>query len=198
MRMAESVVDASVSSVLGTTGRAAVPPAPSPPAPAGGAVGTPAPAAEAPTLRVTAPAPDGQAPALTVTAPAPNGQAPTPKVTAPAPNGQAPTLTVTAPAPRPAPVPVPVPHFAAERPPAGELLVPVPREAAREVTERALAAEPVVPGWDELSLGSIRARLRRLSEEDLVALHDYEENHAARPDVLSMLQNRLTKVRSGN
>jgi len=168
MRMAESVVDASASSVLGTTGRAAVPPAPSPPAPAGGAVGTPAPAAEAPTLTVTAPAP----------------------------NGQAPTLTVTAPAPRSAPVPVPVPHFAAERPPAGELLVPVPSEAAREVTERALAAEPVVPGWDELSLGSIRARLRRLSEEDLVALHDYEENHAARPDVLSMLQNRLTKVRS--
>ena len=182
MRMAESVVDASVSSVLGTTGRAAVPPAPSPPAPAGGAVGTPAPAAEAPTLRVTAPAPNGHAPTLTVTAPAPNGQAP--------------TLTVTAPAPRSAPVPVPVPHFAAERPPAGELLVPVPSEAAREVTERALAAEPVVPGWDELSLGSIRARLRRLSEEDLVALHDYEENHAARPDVLSMLQNRLTKVRS--
>jgi hypothetical protein len=58
------------------------------------------------------------------------------------------------------------------------------------------AARLVVPGWDELSLGSIRARLRRLSEEDLVALHDYEENHAARPDVLSMLQNRLTKVRS--
>jgi hypothetical protein len=55
-----------------------------------------------------------------------------------------------------------------------------------------------VPGWDELTLGSIRARLRRLSEDDLVALHDYEERHAARADVLSMLQNRLTKVRSAD
>jgi hypothetical protein len=95
---------------------------------------------------------------------------------------------------------VPVPHFATERTPAEKLLMPVPNgatgKAASEATERAPAGEPVVPGWDELSLGSIRARLRRLSEEDLVALHDYEENHAARPDVLSMLQNRLTKVRS--
>ena len=57
-------------------------------------------------------------------------------------------------------------------------------------------AEPPVPGWDELTLGSIRARLRRLSEDDLVALHDWEEGHQARADVLSMLVNRLAKVRS--
>ena len=57
-------------------------------------------------------------------------------------------------------------------------------------------AEAPVPGWDELTLGSIRARLRRRSEDDLVALHDWEEAHDARPDVLSMLVNRLAKVRS--
>jgi hypothetical protein len=56
--------------------------------------------------------------------------------------------------------------------------------------------EAPVPGWDELTLGSIRARLRRLSEDDLVALHDWEEGHHARADVLSMLVNRLAKVRS--
>jgi hypothetical protein len=91
---------------------------------------------------------------------------------------------------------VPVPHFAAERAPVEELLVAVPNKAAGDTTEPAPAEEPLVPGWDELSLGSIRARLRRLSEEDLVALHGYEESHTARPDVLSMLQNRLIKVRS--
>ena len=53
-----------------------------------------------------------------------------------------------------------------------------------------------VPGWDELTLGSIRARLRRLSEDDLIALQSYEKAHGARPDVLSMLENRLVKVRS--
>jgi len=70
--------------------------------------------------------------------------------------------------------------------------VSVPGEAA----ERAPSGEPPVPGWDGLTLGSIRARLRRLSEQDLVALRRYEEGHAARPDVLSMLTNRLAKVRS--
>jgi len=70
----------------------------------------------------------------------------------------------------------------------------VPGEAA----DRARAGEPPVPGWAELTLGSIRARLRRLSEEDLVALQGYEESHSARPEVVSMLQNRLTKVRSEN
>ena len=111
-------------------------------------------------------------------------------VTAPAPAEQASTATVTAPAPGSAPVPVP--HFATELAAAGERLVSVPDEAA----ERAPSGEPPVPGWDGLTLGSIRARLRRLSEQDLVALRRYEEGHAARPDVLSMLTNRLAKVRS--
>jgi hypothetical protein len=53
-----------------------------------------------------------------------------------------------------------------------------------------------VPGWDELTLGSIRARLRRLSPDDLIALQSYEKAHGARPDVLRMLENRLVKVRS--
>ena len=79
-------------------------------------------------------------------------------------------------------------------PPAAELtaVTPEPQPAAAPQGP----AEAPVPGWDELTLGSIRARLRRLSEDDLVALHDWEEAHAARPDVLSMLVNRLAKVRS--
>jgi len=166
MRLTESVIDASVSSVLGGTGRTAARPAPST---------SPGEAASAPAMPMPA-MPMPATPAVTATAPAPAGQASTATVTAPAPGS----------------APVPVPHFATERAAAGELPAPPPGEAA----ERAPSGEPPVPGWDGLTLGSIRARLRRLSEQDLVALRRYEEGHAARPDVLSMLTNRLAKVRS--
>ena len=122
-------------------------------------------------------------------------------------NGQ---LTATATRPELTPVPpaaelTPVPPAAelTPVPPAAELTPVPPAAALTAVTpepQPAAApqgpAEAPVPGWDELTLGSIRARLRRLSEDDLVALHDWEEAHAARPDVLSMLVNRLAKVRS--
>jgi len=68
-----------------------------------------------------------------------------------------------------------------------------PGEAVHEADTEPSAP---VPGWDELTLGSIRARLRRLSPDDLTALQSYEKAHGARPDVLSMLENRLVKVRS--
>ena len=109
-------------------------------------------------------------------------------------NGQ-----LTAPAPRPELTSVP---------PAAELTAVTPELTAVTPELTAVTPEPQpaaapqgpaeapVPGWDELTLGSIRARLRRLSEDDLVALHDWEEAHAARPDVLSMLVNRLAKIRS--
>jgi hypothetical protein len=71
---------------------------------------------------------------------------------------------------------------------------PAPATPAEELPG-APAEELPVPRWDELSLGSIRARLARLSEADLAQLSQYEERHGARPDVLSMLANRLIKVR---
>ncbi len=67
---------------------------------------------------------------------------------------------------------------------------------AETVHEADTVPSAPVPGWDELTLGSIRARLRRLSPDDLTALRSYEKAHGARPDVLSMLENRLVKVRS--
>jgi hypothetical protein len=68
--------------------------------------------------------------------------------------------------------------------------------AAEAVHEADTVPSAPVPGWDELTLGSIRARLRRLSADDLTALLSYEKAHGARPDVLSMLENRLVKIRS--
>jgi hypothetical protein len=80
-----------------------------------------------------------------------------------------------------------------------EILAVVPDEESVAPPEEeppvVLDEEPAVPRWDELSLGSIRARLARLSEADLAQLRQYEERHGARPDVLSMLANRLIKVR---
>jgi hypothetical protein len=98
----------------------------------------------------------------------------------------------------------PGPDVATAEPPAVAEPAPAPQAPAAEVGPEAEAVHeadavpsaPPVPGWDELTLGSIRARLRRLSADDLTALHSYEEAHGARPDVLSMLENRLVKVRS--
>jgi hypothetical protein len=63
------------------------------------------------------------------------------------------------------------------------------------------SAEPdglPVPGYDGLSIASLRARLRRLSPSDLRVLIGYERVHAARPDVLTMLERRLARLDSGS
>ena len=55
-------------------------------------------------------------------------------------------------------------------------------------------ALPLV-GYDRLSLPQLRARLARLSPGDLSALLAHEQQHAARPPYLTMLENRLHRVR---
>ena len=206
MRMTEVVVDASLSSVLGVAGRTVSPPAASVPAarPATAAAhpfspgGQPAscppacvpvPAAETVTAPVAAPVPS----VVPVPVPVPPWEAAEPRrelaAVEPKPELEAvkrgPQLNSVKPEAEP------------EAPAAGPRLGAA-AAAGPNGSERAPAGDPPVPGWDELTLGSIRARLRRLSEDDLVALHDYEERHAGRADVLSMLQNRLTKVRSAD
>lgn len=51
-----------------------------------------------------------------------------------------------------------------------------------------------VPGYDGLSLPSLRARLRGLDQAQLRMLADYERSHAARPDVLGMFERRIVKL----
>jgi hypothetical protein len=205
MRLTEKVVDVSVSSVLGVTGRTVSHPAPS----------VPVPAAETVTATVAAPAP------AHIPVPVPPWEAAGPQrelaSVKTGPQLEAvrtgsqleavrtgPQLGAVEPGPQleavePGPQLEAVePEAELEAPAPGPQLTVAPSEPEPIVTERAPAEVPPVPGWDELTLGSIRARLRRLSEEDLVVLHDYEERHAARDDVLSMLSNRLTKVRSEN
>jgi hypothetical protein len=59
-----------------------------------------------------------------------------------------------------------------------------------------LVAEPPVPRYDELSIPQLRGRLRSLSETQVQQLVAYERTHQARPPYLTMLENRLTTLRS--
>ncbi|HYT09697.1 MAG TPA: lipid droplet-associated protein [Mycobacteriales bacterium] len=59
-----------------------------------------------------------------------------------------------------------------------------------------LAAAAPLAGYDELSIPQLRGRLRKLSEEQLEQLVAYERRNAARAPYLTMLENRLTAVRS--
>jgi hypothetical protein len=74
--------------------------------------------------------------------------------------------------------------------PPGEAAAP-PRGAEAEVTDP--SALPV-PNYDELSLPSLRARLRTLSPDQLRVLIRYERAHSGRPDILAMFERRLAKL----
>ena len=62
-------------------------------------------------------------------------------------------------------------------------------------------AKPVelpVPNYDDLSLASLRARLRfNLGSAQVLLLLDYETAHAARPAVLAMYERRISKLQTG-
>jgi hypothetical protein len=60
----------------------------------------------------------------------------------------------------------------------------------------AAAALPLA-NYDELTIASLRARLRNLSAEQLTELIGYEKEHANREDVISMFERRITKLNLG-
>jgi hypothetical protein len=53
-----------------------------------------------------------------------------------------------------------------------------------------------VPGYDGLSLPSLRSRMRSLDARQLRVLIDYEKSHAGRPDVVLMYKRRIAKLKS--
>jgi hypothetical protein len=81
----------------------------------------------------------------------------------------------------------------ADAAPAGEAGVP---EQAAPVTD----AEPGVPlpNYDELSVASLRARLRNLDAAQVKQLAEYERAHAARADVIAMFERRMAKLEAGD
>jgi hypothetical protein len=81
---------------------------------------------------------------------------------------------------------------------------PLPVEPAmRQEAEPAQAATAAgeglpVPNYDQLSVASLRARLRVLDAGQVQALLDYENVHESRPAVITMFERRLTKLGEGN
>jgi hypothetical protein len=74
---------------------------------------------------------------------------------------------------------------------------------APETVESPVAAAPAASGdaaalplanYDELTVASLRARLRNLSPEQLTQLIDYEKGHAGRADVITMFERRIAKL----
>lgn len=55
------------------------------------------------------------------------------------------------------------------------------------------APEPL-PGYDEMTLGALRGRLRSLSTADLERALAYERAHRARGPVVTLLEHRLAKL----
>jgi hypothetical protein len=83
------------------------------------------------------------------------------------------------------------------RPQAAE---PVPRpriEPDAAPSESEAPAELPVPGYDQASIASVRARLRGLDADQVAALRNYERAHAARAEFLRMFENRIAKLESG-
>jgi hypothetical protein len=70
---------------------------------------------------------------------------------------------------------------------------PAPRAAKPEPATQA----PPLPGYDDLSIASLRARLRVLDAPAIQAMLTYEKAHARREPVITMLERRLAKISAG-
>jgi hypothetical protein len=66
-------------------------------------------------------------------------------------------------------------------------------EAAAPAAEAEAEAAPL-PNYDELSIASLRARLRNLDATELRQLVEYEQAHADRADVIAMFERRIAKL----
>jgi hypothetical protein len=72
---------------------------------------------------------------------------------------------------------------------------PVPDAAPAAAADSAApTAELPLANYDELTIASLRARLRNLSADQLGQLIEYEKSHAARPDVITMFERRVAKL----
>jgi hypothetical protein len=70
-------------------------------------------------------------------------------------------------------------------------------EEATGTTAEAGAAEAPLPNYGELSVASLRARLRNLDIGQVRELAEYEKAHAGRADVIAMFERRIAKLEAG-
>jgi hypothetical protein len=69
--------------------------------------------------------------------------------------------------------------------------------AVAEPAAAAATAELPLANYDELTVASLRARLRNLSADQLGQLIAYETSHAGRADVITMFERRVAKLAEG-
>ena len=141
-----------------------------------------APAAKAPPA--TKPTPDAKVPPATKAPSATKPRAATPTSATKTPPA---TKTSRATKPRAA---KPTPQAKAPR---AAKPVPAPRAAEAEPATQA----PPLPGYDDLSIASLRARLRVLDAATIQEMLAYEKAHARREPVIAMLERRLAKISAG-
>jgi hypothetical protein len=151
---------------------------PAPAAKAPPAAAKTAPATKAPPT--AKPAPATKAPAAAKTAPASKALAARPAAKAP-PAAKAARAAKTTPAAK------------APRATKATKTVPAPQEAKPQPATQA----PPLPGYDDLSIASLRARLRVLDAPAIQGMLAYEKAHARREPVITMLERRLAKLSAG-
>jgi hypothetical protein len=93
-------------------------------------------------------------------------------------------------------------------PDAADLAIPEPADPAvpepadlapvEAPAEPAAGAAPPIPNYDQLTVPSLRARLRGLDAGGVQALLDYEKAHEGRPAVITMFERRLIKLSEGS
>ncbi len=79
----------------------------------------------------------------------------------------------------------------------GQLTAETADEPTAATVTTATSLPLPLPGYDNLSLASIRARLRGLDVDQLRVLASYEATHAERPEVLGMFERRIEKLEAG-
>ena len=70
--------------------------------------------------------------------------------------------------------------------------------AASGTTVETGASAAPLPNYDELSVASLRARLRNLDIGQVRELAEYEKRHAGRADVIAMFERRIAKLEIGD
>jgi hypothetical protein len=91
-------------------------------------------------------------------------------------------------------VPAASPARAAGSPPAAQTAPSEQTRAKRTVRQKTSLP---VPNYDNLTIASLRARLRNLDPPQVRALLDYEKANAGRADVLTMFERRIAKLENG-
>ncbi len=88
----------------------------------------------------------------------------------------------------------PAPAVAEPEPAAAKAEEEAPASASETAPGTADSAPPPVPNYDEMSIASLRARLRNLDVTQVRGLVEYEKGHAGRTDVIVMLERRIAKL----